>query len=221
MSLPARASVEPVAVRKAAWTLVSPDRRAGRFAGMSVGLAYRAHDRAHCQRERCPVQGNHSAPHPRGTCGFYGSTGDPLGWMMPESALLDVELFGRVIRHERGWRAGGQRVLGASFVRGCMACVTYVERPELVAVPAPAATRSLLVAPRCTRCARVWRAPGEGEPLSPGELAGLLGTEVGWLDELRSRRVLARAATADTWPGRASPDTAGGSPLPGRTRRPA
>lgn len=221
MALPARAAAEPIAVRKAAWTLVSPDRRAGRFAGMSVGLAYRAHDRAHCQRERCPVQANHEAPHPQGTCGFYGSTGDPLGWMMPESALLDVELFGRVIRHERGWRASGQRVLGASFVRGCMACGGYVEHPELAAVPAPAATRSLLVAPRCQRCARVWRAPGDGDALTPGELAGLLGTEIGWLDELRSRRVLDRAATAGRSPARASRGTAGGSPPPRRTRRPA
>ena len=214
-----RRVAEPIRVNKAAWALLAPGRSAGRFAGLSVGLVYGAYDRAHCLRERCPVVGNHPAPHPRGTCGFYGSTGDPLGWMMPEAALLDVELFGRVIRHERGWRAGRQRVLGAAFVRGCMACGRFVRRPLLVTVPAPMDTRSLLVAPRCDRCARIWRSPRHGERMTPGEVAGLLGTEVGWLDEACSRRVLERAATSDRSRGRASPGTAGGSPLPDRTLR--
>lgn len=172
--------------------LLAADRRLGRFAGLSVGAPYTAHDRAHCFRERCPVDGNHPAPHPRGSCGFYGSTGDPLEWMLPEAALLDVELFGRVIRHERGWRAEGQRVLGARFVHGCAACLRPTADPVLVTAPAPVDTGGLLVSPRCPRCARVWRAPTWGEVLEPAELAGLLGTEVTWLDTSDSARVLRR-----------------------------
>ncbi|HVL99034.1 MAG TPA: hypothetical protein VM324_07065 [Egibacteraceae bacterium] len=203
MTSAARVERDPIRVLKAGWVLLAADRRSGRFAGLSVGAPYRAHDRARCFRERCPVDGNHAAPHPRGTCGFYGSTGDPLAWMLPEAALLDVELFGRVIRHERGWRAGGQRVLGVRFLHGCAACLRPVTGPLLVTAPAPVDTRGVLVAPRCARCAQVWRSPSYGDVLEPAELAGLLGTEVSWLDPVRSARVLQRQARSRR-PGRPS-----------------
>lgn len=188
----ARPQADPIRTRKTGWVLLTPDRSAGRFGGLSVGAPYAAHDRARCLRERCPVGHNHVAPHARGTCGFYGSATDPLDWMLPDAALLDVELFGRVIRHERGWRAGGQRVLGAAFVRGCGSCLQPVDAPVLVPVRSPVDTRGALVAPRCARCSLAWRSDRYGAPLTVGELASLLGTEFSWLDDVTSARVLRR-----------------------------
>lgn len=136
------------------------------------------------------MEHNHPAPHPHGTCGFYGATGDPLDWMMPQAALLDVELYGRVVRHERGWRASRQRVLGARFARGCVDCLAREARPALVTRRDPLGSPRLLVAARCGRCVAVWRSPSDGELVAPAELAGLLGTEVSWLDETTSAHVL-------------------------------
>lgn len=181
-------------LRKVAWTLLDSSRRVGRFAGFSVGAGYRAEDCARCVRERCPVQDNHPAPHLGGTCGFYGATGDPLDWMMPQAALLDVELYGRVVRHESGWRAGRQRVLGARFARGCVDCLAADPRSALVTRPDPLGSRRLLVAPRCARCLPVWRSPSDGEEVALADLAGLLGTEVSWLDAATSAQVLRRGA---------------------------
>lgn len=189
-----RRQVRPIRTRKTGWVLLAPDRSSGRFGGLSAGVPYEAHDRARCARERCPVGDNHDAPHLHGTCGFHGSALDPFGWMLPDAALLDVELFGRVIRHERGWRASGQRVLGAGFVRGCASCLQSVPRPALVPVPSPVDTRGMLVAPRCARCARIWRSDAHDTELSAGELAGLLQTEVSWLDAATSERILRRRA---------------------------
>lgn len=182
----------PVRVRKVGWVLLSGDRSAGRFRGLSAPVAYTADDRARCLRERCPVGSNHTAPHFLGTCGFHGSTADPYGWMLPDTAMLDVELYGRVIRHERGWRAAGQRVLGAWFVKGCTSCVRPAREAVLVTATPQTDPRSWVVAPRCARCARVWHSSELGYCLTAGELAGLLGTEVSWLGPAASGQVLDR-----------------------------
>lgn len=123
--------------------------------------------------------------------------------MLPESVLLDVELYGRVVRHERGWRASAQWVLGARFVQGCMSCYQHDPETVLVTVPAPIAERALMVGPRCRRCAAVWRWPDTGERIELSDLGGLLATEVSWADAATSREVLRRAAGRRP-PGRTS-----------------
>jgi hypothetical protein len=195
--------VDPPRVRKVGWALLTQDRSDGWFAGLSVTLPYHAEDEARCLRERCPAAGSHHAPHPEGTCGFHGTTDDPLAWMVPEGVLLDVELYGRVIRHERGWRASGQRVLGAQFVRGCIECRQPTEEPVLTAVSAPFDENRLIVVPRCRRCAAVWRSPSNADSISPATLAGLLGTEVSWAPQHVSAAVLRRSSGRRShWYGR-------------------
>lgn len=202
--LPWRRSAQAPHLRKAGLVLLTEDRTSARFVGLSVHQPYRAEATACCCTERCPVDRVHEAPHAAGTCGFHGTSDDPLGWIIPESAILEVELYGRVIRHERGWRASRQRVLGARFVRGCMSCCAYDPQARLVTVPAPVVERALLVGPRCRRCAAVWRWPSMGEGIGLADLAGLLGTEVSWADEATSREVCRRTA------GRRPPTRAAG-----------
>lgn len=192
--LPRRPVAQPPRGEKAALVLLSPDRRRARFSGLAVAATYDADATARCSRQRCPVAGEHEVPHAAGTCGFHATTDDPLGWMLPESALLQVELYGRIIRHERGWRAARQRVLGARFLQACMSCYSPAPDAVLVTAPAPTDQRALLVGPRCPRCADAWRWPDAGERVAMADLAGLLGTEVCWADEAVSREVLRRAA---------------------------
>jgi hypothetical protein len=198
---PRRLQVDPPRVRKAGWVLLDETRTWATFAGLSVTLRYGSEAEARCSRERCPVSENHAAPHPAGTCGFHGTDTDPLAWMVPEGAVLDVELYGRVIRHERGWRASHQRVLGVAFARGCMECRREVPDPVLATVRAPMVGRQLLVVPRCGRCAAVWRGRDD-DPIAVADLAGLLGTEVSWAGPQVTARALRQGGRRSRWYGK-------------------
>lgn len=59
----------------------------------------------------------HARPEPKdGHCGFYAwKPGRPFPWRA-ETWLLEVDLYGRVIEHEHGYRAQKQRVLRISPV---------------------------------------------------------------------------------------------------------
>jgi hypothetical protein len=116
MTLPSSVRADPLLGRKAALIVLNHARSQAHFLGLSVNVPYGSDDSARCLEGRCPVLGEHEVPHPDGSCGFHATTEDPLQWFMPEVALLHVEFFGRVIRHERGVRASHQRVLGAAFV---------------------------------------------------------------------------------------------------------
>lgn len=75
-------------------------------------------DRAECHRG-----GDHTAPDLACTCGFYAvrereRVEDIYGHAY---VLLDVELFGKVIVYEHGYRAERQRILSIG-VRGCWYC---------------------------------------------------------------------------------------------------
>lgn len=174
---------EPIRGRKAAWVLVARDRTEAWFAGISVTVPYGADDVARCAPDRCPAPGAYEAPHREGGCGFHSATLDPVSWLVPDAVLLDVELFGRVIRHERGWRASRQRVLGAQFPRVCRECQRQEASPVLVTLPSRVVDGWWTVGTRCVRCAWRLRTPGQGEPIAAADLAGLLGTEASWMDE--------------------------------------
>lgn len=61
----------------------------------------------------------HAAPDAECRCGFYALPDKPAPH--PTYACLEIELFGRVIEHERGYRAEKQRVLGATIARDAIA----------------------------------------------------------------------------------------------------
>lgn len=79
-----------------------------------TGWAYDLSDRAVCH-----VGGarEHPVPDLSCTCGFYAvpNSDDLQNAMSPDSVLIEVELFGKVIVYERGYRAERQRVLRYGF----------------------------------------------------------------------------------------------------------
>ena len=65
--------------------------------------------------------GMHEAPDPACTCGYYAmASADGFGGDSG-AALLEVELYGRVIVHERGYRASHQKILRI-IVPSCIYC---------------------------------------------------------------------------------------------------
>jgi len=73
----------------------------------------------------CPLQ-DHDAPDASCTCGFYAVEDDEELWRLggyePELAVLDVDLAGRVIEHEHGYRASHQRVRRVTLGNACVRC---------------------------------------------------------------------------------------------------
>jgi hypothetical protein len=73
----------------------------------------------------CPLQ-DHEAPDASCTCGFYAVEHEEELWRLgsyePELAVLDVDLAGRVIEHEHGYRASHQRVLHVTLGNVCVRC---------------------------------------------------------------------------------------------------
>ena len=61
----------------------------------------------------CPLSG-HDAPQADCSCGFYAVADEGQLWRLgadePELAVVDVELSGRIIEHDHGYRASDQRV---------------------------------------------------------------------------------------------------------------
>jgi hypothetical protein len=183
-------TLEPIRARKAAWVLITPDRTAGHFAGLSVHLGYQADDLARCAPDRCQGTEQHDPPHRDSSCGFHSAVHDPVSWLLPDAVLLDVELFGRVIRHERGWRASRQRVLGAAFPRACREYRHREDGADLVTLPSRVLGGWWTVGSRCQPCSQRLRTPTEGRPITMGELAGILGTEVSWADPATTNEAL-------------------------------
>lgn len=85
-----------------------------------LGGSYEVADHA-----ECPLQ-DHEAPDASCTCGFYAVEHDEelwrLGGFEPELAVLDVDLAGRVIEHEHGFRASHQRVRRVTIGNVCVRC---------------------------------------------------------------------------------------------------
>jgi hypothetical protein len=133
-----------------------------------------------------------AAPKVDCTCGFYAvdDLSDLIDHpLVPGVASLEVELYGRVIRHQRGYRAGRQRVLAVNLDPTCNHC--HDDTPaELVAVGYRAEPGSMVyailgapfatwAACLCGRCADD-HAPNLISTWTPPALAQELGTEVRW-----------------------------------------
>jgi hypothetical protein len=97
----------------------------------------------------CPLE-DHAAPAADCSCGFYAVADDTQLWRLgadePELAVLDVELAGRVIEHDHGYRASDQRVTSVRFHGACVRCG---RRAEVFG-----RRRFGGLVPACRRCAR-------------------------------------------------------------------
>ena len=97
----------------------------------------------------CPLE-SHDAPNAECSCGFYAVADDTQLWRLgadePELAVLDVELAGRVIEHDHGYRASDQRVTSVRFHGACVRCG---KRAEVFGQ-----RRFGGLVPACRRCAR-------------------------------------------------------------------
>ena len=118
--------------------------------------------------------GDHAAPDPTGgcrQCGFWaksdrGEIDDCSG-----IATLEVELFGTVVEHERGWRASRQRVLCVWVDHDCARCCD----PNAKATGFWVDSADNL-SPRCAKCMPLGL-------VSLADVASLLGCEIRWADD--------------------------------------
>jgi hypothetical protein len=161
MSLPWDVYATPIAARKLARLGVEHDRVVLRPAFFrQLGDAYGALAQASC------ALGDHDAPHADCSCGFYAVADDAQLWRLgadePELAVLDVELSGRVIEHDHGYRASNQHVLGVCFHGVCVRCGRRAE--------AFSQRRFGSLVPACRSCAR--------RPMTPDEVSKSLGVSV-------------------------------------------
>jgi hypothetical protein len=73
----------------------------------------------------CPMH-DHEAPQAGCTCGFYAVESEDDLWRLgggePALAVLDVDLAGRVIAHEHGYRASHQAVRRVTVGNTCTQC---------------------------------------------------------------------------------------------------
>lgn len=170
---------------KRAQVLLHADRPEVRFAGtVRTDVLYRADDVFRCHR-------GHRRLEPDCSCGFYAL---PDRREVPASvmttAVLEVELEGRVVRHRACLRAERQRVRLVTFDGWCSYCTGVAAVlagvrswwPEL---PAP----WLRAVPVCARHRRLFPVV-----VTDGQLALATRAEVGWdrASESRASRSLRR-----------------------------
>jgi len=120
---------EPLRVTKQCRLAFSGERL--HFMGAGAPVCYEAVSQAICARDQMGYGHTyaggletrglpaHQAPGPGCTCGFYavkGGSGSPASW------TIEAELYGRVIEHAAGWRAGRQRVLSLRAPTTCQNC---------------------------------------------------------------------------------------------------
>lgn len=157
---------EPIRARKAAGLCVQDGRL--RFCGFTLGGTYGAD--AVASHENVLLGGDggkpHTSPDPTGRCrlcGFYALS----EFNTPAKVVLDVELFGTVVVHQKGWRASRQRVLVCWLHPQC-ACGREAVGVGVVGSLEPRCR----VHPICGTCA--WSL------MSLVDVAGELGCEVRW-----------------------------------------
>jgi hypothetical protein len=144
-NLPWDVFATPIKARKLARLGVEQDRVVLRPAFYrQLGEAYGALAHATC------ALADHDAPAADCSCGFYAVADDAQLWRLgadePELAVLDVELAGRVIEHDHGYRASYQRVTHVRFHGVCVRCGKHADTF--------AHRRFGGLVPSCRRCAR-------------------------------------------------------------------
>lgn len=156
---------------KRAQVLLRPDRPEVRFAGtVRSDVPYRADDVFLCNR-------GHRRLDPACSCGFYAL---PDRLALPDSvvttAVLEVALEGRVVRHRTFMRAERQRVRGVTFDGWCSYCTSVAAVVAGVRSPWPKLPAPWLRSvPVCSVHQRLFPVVATDR-----ELALATGAEVGW-----------------------------------------
>lgn len=111
LNLPSRQQVEPIKAWKLADLVVTDE--GVKLRGVGYRVSYGPNDQAKCNPGYQVTASSHAVPEASCTCGFYAlrSREEALNAGYSAHAVLEVELFGKVIKHERGYRAERQRVL--------------------------------------------------------------------------------------------------------------
>lgn len=154
---------------------------------------YDTSDRAECHASGYRIAFNepHAAPHLGCSCGFYAVREREIltnGHTSQGSVLLEVELFGRVIVFEHGYRAERQRILRIG-VAGCWYCNAP---PSCVAAEAPTPWQQAQVSPLVPLCAAHLPFARANLVYSLDELGERFGADVGHepaLDVAQQRQV--------------------------------
>ena len=175
---PGVARDEPIVAWKRAQVLLRPDEPEVRFAGtVRSDHPYRADDVFACDR-------GHRRLEPACSCGFY-ALADRLS--LPDSvvktAVLEVELEGRVVRHRSCLRAERQRVRVVTLDGWCSYCTAPAAvlagvRSMWADLPEP----WLRAVPVCSTHRRLFAVV-----LTDGDLARATEAEVRWDREPESR----------------------------------
>lgn len=169
-ALPVEHPPAPLHGYKLAYPMLSADGRAAGFGGVwsSSQSVYRTEDTAVCFWNR-----GHVPPKRRCTCGFYCLHSFDAALAMACEAqyratvILEVEVAGRFVRYEQGFRYSRQRVLSVRTNR------CECGRPATVLVDSgDGVTGWLRLQARCSRCS-VPR-----EPLTLRQFGALLGARV-------------------------------------------
>jgi hypothetical protein len=188
-ALPVERPAGPLRGHKLAYPMLSGDGQMAGFKGVwaSAQPIYQVRDSAACFWNT-----NHSPPERRCGCGFYCFHSSEAAHAMAcesqyrSSVILDVEISGRFIRYEEGFRYSDQRVLAVHLNR--CSC----GRPAGVLVDSGSGTTGWLqLQPCCLRCI------GPKESISPARFGALLG---------HPGLVVTDATTADDEPGDWLPD---------------
>ena len=183
-SLPHTATTEPIVAWKVAELSLLPHVKEGvQFEGVIHGVRYGVEAEA-VHHEGWPysmgevVDGANPPLHCR-HCGFYATTKAALPELFHDYTsrvvTLEVQLHGTVVKHERGWRAQRQTVLGAWVRRHCWRCGE-------TAAGLVADGKAGPVMPACK-----YEMGLRASAFSLSELSGMLGTELRWDDGVLER----------------------------------
>ena len=128
------------------------------------GAKYEVDDTAVCSSQRFTRNPDHLSPVEGCACGFYALIEKPDNWEYGRFRA-QVELFGRVVHGERGYRAERQRVLSLEARRQCSRCDG---RANGFSVGADGYVYAI-----CSKCSVLSLA-------KPAEMTAKLGTQVSW-----------------------------------------
>ena len=181
-AVPLRDAEEPIRAWKRANLVI--ERGLVRFGAMGVDERYSVDGHAHCSsqyRLSSLWWGEARVPHGATPslscrCGFYAWTErDDAFKVYPTAALLEVDLFGTVIVHERGYRASRQRVLAVWLPKTCASSLCAADATEVAEVDKQ-------VLGFCSQHASLVPETALSARGTTSDLAALIGTEVRWLD---------------------------------------
>jgi hypothetical protein len=180
---------QPLLAWKRAQVLLRSDCLEVRFAGtVRSEFPYRADDVFRCQR-------GHRRLEPACSCGFYAlAERRRLPDSVVTTAVLEVELEGRVVRHRSCLRAERQRVRGVIFDGWCSYCIRRaVVLAGVRALWPPLPSPWLRAVPVCQAHQRLFPVLATVD-----QVALATGAEVSWdtASESRASRSLRRASRA-------------------------